>query len=119
MRCLDTYILVEISRGNPRFLKYIDGNFVITDITLAKFYGIILKEYDEMAADYWFRKLTPYSNGISKEILIEAVRFRHKNKKKNLSFFDCVGYIFSVRNKFKFVTGDKEFENLPNVEFTK
>jgi len=119
MRCLDTYALVEISRGNPKFSKYMDEDFVITDITLAEFYGIILREYDEQTADYWFRKLGPYSKGVSKEILIEAVKYRQKNKKKNLSFFDCVGYIFSVKNKINFLTGDKEFESLPSVEFVK
>ena len=117
MRCLDTYALAEISKGNPKFSKYMDEDFVIADITLAEFYGIILREYDERTADYWFKKLSSYSKPATKEILIEAIKYRHKNKKKNLSFFDCVGYIFSIKNKFRFLTGDKEFEDLPNVEF--
>ena len=119
MRCLDTYALAEISKGNPKFSKYMDEDFVIADITLAEFYGIILREYDERTADYWLKKLSPYSKQVSKEILIEAIKFRNENKKKNLSFFDCVGYIFAVKNKFKFLTGDKEFENLADVEFVK
>jgi len=44
---------------------------------------------------------------------------KKENKKKNLSFFDCAGYIFARENNYKFVTGDKEFENLPNVEYIK
>src|SRR3989344_2601499 len=109
MKCLDTYALIEISKGNPKFSKYMDEDFIVTDITLAEFYGIILREYDERTADYWFIRLSPYSKQISKEILIESVKYRYKNKNKNLSFFYCVGYIFSIKNKFKFVTGDKEF----------
>lgn len=30
---------------------------------------------------------------------------------------DCVGYVVSQRLGMKFLTGDKEFRGLPNVEF--
>ena len=36
-----------------------------------------------------------------------------------ISFFDAVGYVYSRENNYKFVTGDKEFEKLPNVQFMK
>ena len=49
--------------------------------------------------------------------MIRAVRFRIDNNKQNLSFFDCVGYIFAVENSMKFVTGDREFKDKPQVEF--
>ncbi len=32
---------------------------------------------------------------------------------------DCIGYIFAKQLGIKFLTGDKEFENLDNVEFVK
>jgi predicted nucleic acid-binding protein len=56
---------------------------------------------------------------VPKDILIKAVKFRHSNKKKDLSFFDCVGYMFAVENNYKFLTGDKEFKDLGNVIFIK
>ena len=40
------------------------------------------------------------------------MKFRHKNKSKNLSFFDCAGYVYTIENKIRFVTGDKEFEKM-------
>ncbi len=118
-KCLDTYALVEISKANPGFENYLESDFVITDITIAEFYLVLLREEGEKVADYWFKKLQAYCESVNKETLIEAVKFRHQNKKRNLSFFDAVGYIFSLKNNYKFVTGDKEFENLVNVEFRK
>ena len=118
-KCLDTYILIEIYLGNENFLDYLKKEFVITDLTLAEFIGVLLRDYGEETANYWFKKLESYSAPANKEILIEAVKFRHKHKKTDISFFDAVGYIFALKNGYRFVTGDKEFENLINVEFKK
>lgn len=118
-KCLDTYALAKIADKNPKFKEYLDLPFVITDTTLAEFYSILLREDGEKVADYWYKKLERYSLSVSKEILIDAVKFRHKHKKTGMSFFDAVGYIFSTRKGYLFVTGDKEFENLSNVEFKK
>ena len=79
----------------------------------------MLRKYDQEEADIWFNKMEGYSVPVSKEILIEAVKFRQEHKGKNISFFDAVGYIFSIRNNCVFVTGDKEFEHMINVEFKK
>lgn len=118
-KCLDTYALVEISKANSKFAEYTNIDYVLTDLTLAEFYLVLLREEGEAVADYWFKKMERYSLPVSKKILIEAVKFRHENKKQNISFFDAVGYIFSLKNGYSFVTGDKEFENFPNVEFRK
>lgn len=117
MLCLDTYTLAEISKGNPKFIKLMEKDFVITDLTLAEFYGIILREYDELTANYWYRKMSLYSKPVDKLILAKAIKFRYQ--KKNISFFDAVGYVYSRESNYKFVTGDKEFKKLPNVEYIK
>ena len=43
-KCLDTYALIEISRGNSKFADYLNSHFVITDLTLAEFYAVFLRE---------------------------------------------------------------------------
>ena len=118
-RCLDTYVLIEIARSNPKFAEYLNSEFVITDLTLAEFYSVLLREEGENVAEFWFKKLERYSVQVIKEILIEAIKFGHEHKKTNISFFDAVGYIFSIKNGYYFVTGDKEFEKMINVEFKK
>jgi len=119
IRCLDTYALVELKLGNPKFRYLNKTDFVIPDITLAEFYYVVLRNEGEEKAEYWFEKLKPYSSQVDKYILKEAMKFRSEHKKSRISFFDSVGYIFAVKNKFRFVTGDKEFEKFPRVEFVK
>ena len=118
-RCLDTYALVEIAKGNPKFVNYLNSAFVLNDLTLAEFYLVLLREDGEKVADYWFKKLERYSLPVSKELLIEAIKFRYENRKTDISFFDAVGYIFSLNNRYLFVTGNKEFKKFANVEFKK
>ncbi len=118
-KCLDTYALVEIVRQNPKFSEYLNGDFVITDLTLAEFYGVLLRDESEELAELWFRKLEVHAVPVDRSILREAIRFRHEHRKAGISLFDAVGYIFSLNRGFPFVTGDKEFENFKNVEFRK
>lgn len=118
LKYLDSYILWEINRGNPKFLHYLEEeSFVVNELTLAEYYGVLLREYNEQTADYWFHKLEKYAQPVSLPLLIKAIKFRQENKKHNFSFFDAVGYIFAKENNGIFVTGDKEFRGIPGVEF--
>ncbi len=117
MNCLDTYALVAIARGDNAFSRYITEDFMIPDTTLAEFYWVLLRDFDERTADEWIDKLAAYSQLVEKSVLLEAIRFRHLRKKQDISFFDSVGYVFARRHNCKFVTGDKEFKGMPNVDF--
>mgnify|MGYP001605057381 CR=1 FL=1 len=113
----DTYILVEIKQENPKFIKFLDQDFIINDMTMAEFYIIIYKEKGQSEADYWHKRLASYCHPVSREILIKALKYRIDHKKEDLSIFDCVGYIYALENNLKFVTGDKEFKNKEGVLF--
>ena len=117
MLCYDTYILVEIKQENPEFMKFLDQDFIITDMTMAEFYIIVYKEKGQEEADYWHKKLSPYCHPVNREILIKSLKYRTDNKKEDLSIFDCIGYIYALENNLKFVTGDKEFKNKEGVMF--
>jgi len=39
--------------------------------------------------------------------------------KLNINYVDAIGYSISFDSGIKFLTGDNEFKNLPNVEFVK
>lgn len=119
MKYLDTYALAEIAEGNPAFAKYIEEDFIISDLTLAEFYWVLLRDKGRELAEHWHERLMDYAVPAAQSILISAMRFRHSERKRNLSFFDCVGYIFAIEKGIPFVTGDKEFKFLKNVEFLK
>lgn len=117
IKCLDTYALMGIALQNAHFLQYLEEDIIITDLTLAEFYGVLLKKHNEQTAEYWYRQMSSWSQPVPKEILIKAAKFKHEYRKTNISFFDAVGYVFSRQNNHAFVTGDKEFQNMPGVEF--
>lgn len=117
MRLLDTYILIEIANGNSTFKRYTDDDFSVTDLTLAEFYAVLLRKFNEKTANYWASLLTPYARAVPKEILFTAMRFRQAHKRRNISFFDAQGYAFALHHQYPFATGDKEFEDMKGVEF--
>jgi len=117
VKYIDTYALVEIADGNPKFVPLLQEKIVVNDITLAEFYFILYREYGLPTAEYWRKKLDYCTQPVARNVLLQAVRFRYDHKKSNLSFFDCVGYIFAQSNNVQFVTGDKEFKHLEGVEF--
>ena len=39
--------------------------------------------------------------------------------KRKLSMTDCIGYMMAKQWGIKFLTGDKEFEDMENVEYVK
>ena len=119
MKCLDTYALVEINNGNPKFMSLLSEELVITDITMAEFYMVMYRTYNIRTADYWYKKFSFCCKSVSMDILLKASKFRVDNNRQNLSFFDCVGYIYALQNNMLFVTGDKEFESKDRVEFIK
>ncbi len=106
LRCLDTYALVEIKKGSPNYSNLLSMEFVITDLTLAEFYAVLLREEGQKSADYWWGRLTPYLEAVPVDVLIEAVRFRHEHRKRRISFFDAVGYSYAIAKNMVFVTGD-------------
>ncbi|MBI2574589.1 PIN domain-containing protein [Candidatus Woesearchaeota archaeon] len=117
MKCLDTYALVEIRDGNPKFVLLLDEDIIFPDTTMAEFYAVLYRKHGLQTAEYWHDKLCMFSKPVSHDIMLKAVRFRIDNKNQNFSFFDAVGYVFAVDNKMQFVTGDKEFRNMPGVVF--
>ncbi len=119
MYCLDTYALWEIYLGNEKFLHFFEQKFIITEWTLIEFYKTLVREFNKETADYWIKRLLPYTKNVSLEIAFDAVFFQSENKSEKMSLFNCIGYQFSVKNNLLFVTGDKAFKNKKNVFFIK
>ena len=119
MKCLDTYALVELSNNNPKFVHLLTEEAAIPDTTMAEFYGFLYKKYNLQTAEYWNRRLSILCKPVSKDALIKAVLFKKEHKKQNFSYFDCFGYFFALEHKMMFVTGDREFRQMSNVEFVK
>lgn len=116
---LDSYAVIEYLNDNPNYQYYID-----------KFSGM-LTYYNIMQITYGFidsgnTKVSLLVDALwhlivepTKEELVESVKFRKKHAKKRLSYADCLGYVIALKRKVKFLTGDKQFKGMKNVEFVK
>ena len=115
----DTYALIEIIKGNKNYLKYINKSLFTSIFNLYELYYCILREYNEIQAKqyfYYFKKnLIKYSDNS----IFLASKFKLDKRKSDISYTDALGYSIASENNLKFLTGDKEFRDLNNVEFVK
>ncbi|MEK6886406.1 MAG: PIN domain-containing protein [Nanoarchaeota archaeon] len=115
----DTYALFEIFRKNIKYLMYIDVNIVTAKINLFELYYGLLKEFGEKTAQEKLHEYFGSTVDFDEEVIENAAKFKLKNKSRKLSMADCIGYSIANKLGIKFLTGDKEFEKLENVEFVK
>jgi len=114
----DTYALIEIAKGNPRYKRYLDvERILLTKLNLIEFYYAILRDFGEIEAKKHYFFYLPFAEEITDEVVFEAMRFRLERKK--LSYADCIGYVTAKRKGVKFLTGDVAFRELENVEFVR
>ena len=115
----DTYALIEVFKGNENYKPYSKVKVITSYLHLYELYYNLLKEYDEVKIKPFFNRIKGFCINLEFNWIIESCKFRSKHKKNDLSYADCLGYIIAKNKKIKFLTGDKEFENLDNVEFVK
>lgn len=119
MMFFDSYAIIEIINLNQKYLKFADEVIVTNSLNLAEVYYALLKTSNKKTADYLISKFDFRLIDITKELSLEAAKFRFDNRKKKISFADAIGYVTALKLGMKFLTGDKEFESLENVEFVK
>lgn len=116
----DTYAFFEIIKGNKNYIPYkSDVVVVTTKMNLMELHYGLLNEFGSDVADTFYNYYLPFAVEITDEIIKEASRFRSLMKGKRLSYVDCLGYTISKRRGIKFLTGDKEFKDIENVEYVK
>lgn len=114
----DTYALIEIFNKNSKYERYINDRVIINEFIFAEYcYKLLLENIDNI--DEYLQEMILGIIRPSNEIIKKAMIFRALNKKKNMSMTDCISYIQARELGIKFLTGDKEFEDLDNVEFVK
>lgn len=115
----DSYAIIEIVKGSSSYAPFSDEVVVITLFNLVEIYWSFVLDFGEEKAKELYSRFKECVVPISDSVIQEAVKFRKENKKKNLSYADCIGYVYANQNKLLFLTGDKEFQNMSNVMFVK
>lgn len=116
----DTYALFEIIEGNKSYEPYkkIDG-LILTRLQLMELYYGLLTKFGKGIAEKYYEKLVDYAQEVTDSCIKQAMVFRLQHKEKKFSYVDCIGYIMAQQNHIPFLTGDKQFEDLPHVIFVK
>ncbi len=120
----DTYALHEIAQARSTYLPYTgDVGIVTTRLNLMELYFGYVTKGEPKTAEKLFERFRQFCVKIDdntlKEAMWEKARLRKVLKKSRVSYIDCIGYIVAKKLNIKFLTGDKEFESLENVEFVK
>jgi len=116
----DSYAIIEMINNNPKYFQYREELVNTTTLNVSEVYYFLLRTHNKQTADYWIRNLNfNLIKTIKLEISLEVAQFRFRFKKKHMSYVDCLGYLLAKKLGLKFLTGDKEFKNMKNVEFVK
>lgn len=115
----DTYALVEIVKRNENYKSYLNSKMYILTYNLVELYFNLLRDHGEEIAKKYYFALKNNVFEIPDEVIFEAMKFKKENSKKNLSYIDCLGYVYAKHKRIKFLTGDIVFKDMKNVEFVK
>lgn len=114
----DTYAIMEIIGKNSSYEKYLDDDIIINDFIFAELCYNLIKE-KHPGLNEVLEKYSQHISHAEPQTIKKAMEFRLNWKDRNVSITDCIGYIMAKDLGIKFLTGDKEFKDLDNVEFVK
>ncbi|NMA44313.1 MAG: type II toxin-antitoxin system VapC family toxin [Candidatus Diapherotrites archaeon] len=116
----DSYAIIEFLKENKNYKKYFEQHEIITTkFNLMEVYYSSLIEKNKNYADKVYSIFLPNCVEVPDAIIHEAMLFKLAKRKNNISYIDAIGYTIAKEMRVKFLTGDKEFRNLENVEFVK
>lgn len=115
----DTYAIIEIIKGNPNYKVYSNEPFITTRLNVMELYYYLIRVKDEATAEKYFNLFIPACIPIGNDTLKNAMKLRFKLRKENnlISYIDCVGYSAALEKGVRFLSGEKHFLGLKNVEF--
>ena len=116
----DTYAFIEFVKGNKNYKRYFEKAEIVTSLlNLIELFYILLREYNIKTARKYYDAFRVFTVQISDDIIEQAMVFRFRNKKRDLSYADSIGYVIALRHGITFLTGDRQFKNMKNVRFVK
>ncbi len=107
---------------SPNYIAYFEENDgVLTKLNLIDICYRTTELHGEEAAAQVVELFAKYTIDFAPRDIVESMKLRLALKKdcRNISYADAIGYYLALKNKLKFLTGDKEFEGLDGVEFVK
>lgn len=118
----DSYAIIAYLSDNPAYRAYFEENDgVLTKLNLIEVCYRTMQMHGQEAAEDVVKSLASYVIDFSQSDIVASMKLRLtlKNDGLNVSYTDALGYYLALKNKLKFLTGDKAFESLDSVEYVK
>lgn len=116
----DSYAVIEFLNGNPSYKPlFLEHDGVTTLYNVMEVCYIVLRDQGKEKAKKALELLSPIVVYPTLDDAAFAAAFRFANKEKRFSYADCLGYILARKLTRRFLTGDRAFAGLPNVELVR
>ncbi len=113
----DTYAFFEITKNNENYIPYISTKIATSKLNIFELYHGFLKNNNEELANILLDKYYQFVIDFDERVIKEAAKMKRELNKRDLSMTDCIGYVMAKQFGIKFLTGDKQFKDMDNVDF--
>jgi PIN domain nuclease of toxin-antitoxin system len=118
----DSYALIEMLKGNENYRAFQSERLITTEFNICEVGFAVCRNYPANAPQVLntVRKMVTLTATRNEDYCSGAARRKEASGKgKKLSTIDCVGYSVANRLKIPFLTGDREFADMNNVQFVR
>ena len=118
----DSYALIEMLKGNENYRSFQSERLITTEFNICEVGFAVCRNYPEKAPQVLktVRKMVTLTATSNEDYCSGAARKKEASGQgKKLSTIDCVGYSVANRLKIPFLTGDREFADMGNVQFVR
>ncbi len=116
----DSYAVLAYLSDHPKYRNYFEENDgVLTKLNLLEIYYRMLEVHGAKSASSVVKTFSKYVVDFGVQEIEGAMKLRLKLKKSgfDVSYADALGYYIALKSNMMFLTGDKWFKRLKNVEF--
>lgn len=116
----DSYAVLAYLTDRPKYRSYFEEHTgVLTKLNLLEICYRILNIHGVRAAKRTTSAFSTYQVDFTSNDILVSMRLRSALKKRGLdvSYADALGYHLASKLHIRFLTGDKAFKGLTNVEF--
>jgi len=118
----DSYALIEMLKGNENYRQFQNERLVTTEFNICEVGFAVCRNYPENASRVLktVRKMVTLQATRDEDYCAGAEKKKAASGQgKKLSTIDCVGYSVANRLDIPFLTGDREFADMDNVQFVR
>ncbi|MFQ6106255.1 MAG: PIN domain-containing protein [Thermoplasmata archaeon] len=115
----DTYALVELAQGKPSYERFRDVPVVTELCNLYELIHAFAGAVPEGRIRTFIDDLNPNLLEPDLDDLFRASDFKRAHRRRRISYVDALGYVLARKHGLTFLTGDKEFERMENIEFVR